>query len=48
MFRARVVYSYMPANDDELAIQENDVVNVLRLVITSLADSLCVFQSYFL
>ena len=31
-FMARVIYSYSPANDDELAIQENDVVQVLRLV----------------
>lgn len=31
-FQAKVLYSYVPVNDDELSIQENDVVTVLRLV----------------
>jgi hypothetical protein len=31
-FLARVLYSYIPVNDDELPIQENDTVQVLRLV----------------
>ncbi len=38
-FRARVVYSYMPVNDDELAIQENQIVEVLRLVCSLEASS---------
>lgn len=31
-FNARVIYSYVPANEDELTIQENDIVQVIRLV----------------
>lgn len=31
-FQAKVLYSYVPVNEDELSIQENDVVTVLRLV----------------
>ncbi|RMZ95511.1 CD2-associated, partial [Brachionus plicatilis] len=31
-FQARVLYSYVPVNDDELSIQQNQVVTVLRLV----------------
>ena len=29
---ARVLYSHVPKNDDELSIKENDIVKVLRLV----------------
>ncbi len=32
VFKAKVVYSYTPVNEDELAIQENQVVEVIRLV----------------
>lgn len=32
LFKAKVVYTYKPVNDDELAIQENDIVEVIRLV----------------
>lgn len=31
-FNARVLFSYVPVNNDELPIQENDVVQVIRLV----------------
>jgi len=31
-FNARVLYSYIPVNEDELAIQENGIVKVIRLV----------------
>jgi hypothetical protein len=31
-FKARVLYSYIPVNEDELAIQENEIVQVIRLV----------------
>ena len=31
-FKARVLYSYVPVNEDELAIQENEIVQVIRLV----------------
>ncbi len=31
-FNARVLYSYIPVNEDELSIQENGIVQVLRLV----------------
>jgi hypothetical protein len=31
-FNAKVLYSYIPVNNDELPIQENDIVQVLRLV----------------
>ncbi len=31
-FMAKVLYTYTPVNDDELPIQENDTVQVLRLV----------------
>ena len=31
-FNAKVLYSYIPVNDDELAIQENETVQVIRLV----------------
>jgi len=31
-FNAKVLYTYVPVNDDELSIQENDIVQVLRLV----------------
>lgn len=31
-FQAKVLYSYIPVNEDELSIQENDIVTVLRLV----------------
>lgn len=32
IFSARVLYSYVPVNEDELAIQENEIVKVIRLV----------------
>lgn len=32
LFSARVLYSYVPINEDELAIQENDIVKIIRLV----------------
>jgi hypothetical protein len=32
-FNARVLYSYVPINEDELAIQENEIVKVIRLVL---------------
>jgi len=32
LFKARVLYSYIPVNEDELAIQENEIVQVIRLV----------------
>ncbi|CAF0913185.1 unnamed protein product [Brachionus calyciflorus] len=31
-FQAKVLYSYVPVNDDELSIQENEIVTVIRLV----------------
>lgn len=31
-FNARVLYTYIPVNSDELPIQENDIVQVIRLV----------------
>ena len=31
-FKVRVVYSYTPLNDDELRINENDIVDVIKLV----------------
>ncbi len=31
-FSARVLYSYIPVNEDELAIQESEIVEVIRLV----------------
>jgi hypothetical protein len=31
-FDAKVLYSYIPVNEDELAIQENEIVHVVRLV----------------
>lgn len=34
-FNARVLYTYIPVNTDELPIQENDVVQVIRLVSSS-------------
>jgi hypothetical protein len=33
-FNAKVLYTYIPVNDDELPISENDIVQVLRLVST--------------
>lgn len=31
-FNARVLYTYIPVNSDELPIQENEIVQVIRLV----------------
>ena len=44
-FLARVLYSYVPVNDDELPIQENDTVQVLRLVSFEKAK-IIIFRSF--
>jgi CD2-associated protein len=40
-FLAKVLYTYTPVNEDELPIQENDTVQVLRLVSATLKVADC-------
>ena len=40
-FKVRVLYSYTPLNADELRINENDIVDVLRLVEDGWYEGIC-------
>jgi hypothetical protein len=41
MFKVKVLYSYTPLNEDELRINENDIVDVIRLVEDGWFEGIC-------